>query len=384
MSYNDHTFNTMQSNSSNKRLTRRPMETPGLDVNSIPPQQVQYNYAQPTMYSPPQEPQTIPSQQQFYYNDFTSIPSQPQHGYGNSDFGYMGSAPTDNINHRQHYTPSPGPNPQQTQPMMFNPANNLVDAFGSNPLLAGATVRYGQKILGQVVDENVGKYTSGISSEIKRYFAVDTRYVITKLGLLLFPFAHTDWSIMLESTGQTDDRRRARPKTDVNAPDLYIPTVAFVTYLLFLGLILGKHGQFSPELLSVQASRVLAWEVIVVLVEILALYVTNIQSSLRALDLTAYSGYKYFGIISCIPIGLLLGETAFYLALLYIGIAFIYFLLFSMRWQLNSIATVANVGQPVVMVEYKRKRTLYFLILAVAIQPITAWYLISYLTFTMK
>jgi len=55
-----------------------------------------------------------------------------------------------------------------------------------------------------------------------------------------------------------------------------------------------------------------------------------------------------------------------------------------MRWQLNSIATVANVGQPVVMVEYKRKRTLYFLILAVAIQPITAWYLISYLTFTMK
>jgi len=64
-----------------------------------------------------------------------------------------------------------------------------------------------------------------------------------------------------------------------------------------LGLILGKHGQFTPELLSVQASRVLAWEVILVLVEILALYVTNIQSSLRALDLTAYSGYKYFGYV---------------------------------------------------------------------------------------
>jgi len=62
-----------------------------------------------------------------------------------------------------------------------------------------------------------------------------------------------------------------------------------------LGLILGKHGQFSPELLSVQASRVLAWEVIVILVEIMALYVTNIQSSLRAFYLTAYSGYQYFG-----------------------------------------------------------------------------------------
>lgn len=35
---------------------------------------------------------------------------------------------------------------------------------------------------------------------------------------------------MLESSGdQTDDGRRARPKSDINAPDLYIPTVAFVT-----------------------------------------------------------------------------------------------------------------------------------------------------------
>lgn len=65
-----------------------------------------------------------------------------------------------------------------------------MDAFGNNPVLAGATVRYGQKILGQVVDENVGKYTSGISSQLKLYFAVDTHYVISKLALLLFPFAH--------------------------------------------------------------------------------------------------------------------------------------------------------------------------------------------------
>lgn len=65
-----------------------------------------------------------------------------------------------------------------------------MDAFGSNPILAGATVRYGQKMLGQVVDENVGKYASGISSQIKLYFAVDTHYVISKLALLLFPFIH--------------------------------------------------------------------------------------------------------------------------------------------------------------------------------------------------
>lgn len=74
---------------------------------------------------------------------------------------------------------------------MFTPTDNVINALGSNPLLAGATVQYGQKILGQVVDENVNKYTNGISLKIKRYFAVDTHYVIVKIGILLFPFAHT-------------------------------------------------------------------------------------------------------------------------------------------------------------------------------------------------
>lgn len=87
------------------------METPGLDVNNVIPQQIQYNYSQPNnmypqstnLYSQP-DTQSLPSQQQFYYNDFTSIQSQP--GYGNNDFGYGGPVPIDNLNNQQHYTSS--------------------------------------------------------------------------------------------------------------------------------------------------------------------------------------------------------------------------------------------------------------------------------------
>jgi len=64
-----------------------------------------------------------------------------------------------------------------------------------------------------------------------------------------------------------------------------------------MGLIHGNNGEFSPEILSIQASRVLAWELIIIAVEILALYISNIQSSLRILDLTAYSGYKFLGYV---------------------------------------------------------------------------------------
>ncbi|XP_050440129.1 protein YIF1A-like [Adelges cooleyi] len=387
MSFNDNRLNL---SSGNRRLTRRPMETPGLDTKSppmaaVPPTPTPQPYYH-NQQSPQYEPQQFAPQQQFYYNDFTPNPSAPQHGYGQQNFAYSGPSPMmDGVQQRPNYPPSPGlqVSPQQVPSNMFIPTSNFVDAFGGNPLLAGATVKYGQKILGQVVDDQVGKYTSGFGAQIKRYFAVDTRYVISKLTLLIFPFARTDWSIVLETTGEHNGgHQRVGPKTDINAPDLYIPTVSFITYLLLLGLILGKHNQFSPEMLSVHASRALAWEMFVVTMEMLTLYVINIQSSLRTLDLTSYSGYKYFGIVVCVPFGLMFGETAFYISLLYSSVAFMYFLLFSMRCQLNS--SVSDTNNPVVMIEYKRKRTLYFLILAVVIQPITTWFLVSNLTFSMR
>jgi hypothetical protein len=35
-----------------------------------------------------------------------------------------------------------------------------------------------------------------------------------------------------------------QPKFDVNAPDLYIPTMAYVTYVLLVGYILGLKNAF--------------------------------------------------------------------------------------------------------------------------------------------
>jgi len=68
---------------SGRRLTRRPMETPGLETNS----KSYYNYPQQPVYSQVDTPQ---SSQQFYYNDFS----------------YSNSVPMDNATQRQPYIPS--------------------------------------------------------------------------------------------------------------------------------------------------------------------------------------------------------------------------------------------------------------------------------------
>jgi hypothetical protein len=37
----------------------------------------------------------------------------------------------------------------------------------------------------------------------------------------------------------------AQPKDDLNAPDLYIPTMAFVTYVLLIGFVMGASAEYA-------------------------------------------------------------------------------------------------------------------------------------------
>lgn len=39
------------------------------------------------------------------------------------------------------------------------------------------------------------------------------------------------------------------PSQDLNAPDLYIPLMAFITYILVMGFIMGITDTFTPEVL---------------------------------------------------------------------------------------------------------------------------------------
>ena len=58
------------------------------------------------------------------------------------------------------------------------------------------------------------------------------------IGLLLFPFAQKDWAI------KYNQDEPVQPKYDVNAPDLYIPCMGYITYILMVGYILGLKNAF--------------------------------------------------------------------------------------------------------------------------------------------
>ena len=68
--------------------------------------------------------------------------------------------------------------------------------------------------------------------------------------VIALPISHKSW----ERSGHTDGTPRP-PKEDVNAPDLYLPLMAFATYVLLFGYTLGARGTFTPEVDPLHPAR---------------------------------------------------------------------------------------------------------------------------------
>lgn len=147
---------------------------------------------------------------------------------------------------------------------------------------------------------------------LKHYFNVSNSYVLNKLSLVLFPWNHKPWSrqqvrlhhLLLEDT--TDNQLTATqqyssmflpPRDDLNSPDMYIPVMALVTYILLSAMLAGFRGNFHPELLGSITTTAIAVVVFEIVCLKLAMYILSISSDSQLLDLVAYSGYKFVGII---------------------------------------------------------------------------------------
>ena len=80
---------------------------------------------------------------------------------------------------------------------------------------------------------------------IKDYFDVTNEYVMHKLKIIVLPFLvnSEDWKRQQGGAGLGYDAdnsaglQESTPRNDIQAPDLYIPLMAYVTFILLVGLI---------------------------------------------------------------------------------------------------------------------------------------------------
>lgn len=69
--------------------------------------------------------------------------------------------------------------------------------------------------------------------------------------------------------------------------------MAFITYVLISGYILGLKNQFAPEQLGIYASSALAWLIIEVVFILFTKYLFHLSSTFGFFHMLAFGGYKF-------------------------------------------------------------------------------------------
>lgn len=220
---------------------------------------------------------------------------------------------------------------------------------------------------GQFAEQQRQKFSQYITTfNLKYYFDVDTNYVRRKLFIILFPFFHKDWTNKLSSNDKP-----MSPREDVNAPDLYIPLMAFITYILVSGFVFGVQKRFTPEKLGMLTTNALFYMIFENLIVFLMKYALNISQSLNIWHALAYSSYKFTGMVVCLLLYLVGGKKLYYFALVYCILSTVFFLLRSLKTFILDMGWSPENG---------RKRKLYLLLSITAFQSLIMWLLTSSVT----
>eukprot|EP01117_Protostelium_nocturnum_P003011 TRINITY_DN1393_c0_g1_i1.p1 TRINITY_DN1393_c0_g1~~TRINITY_DN1393_c0_g1_i1.p1 ORF type:complete len:303 (+),score=68.59 TRINITY_DN1393_c0_g1_i1:65-973(+) len=202
-------------------------------------------------------------------------------------------------------------------------------------------------------------------SVLKYYFNVNNSYVVNKIKLILFPLAHKYWKRRIHRQGEAEVY--LPPREDINAPDLYIPLMSFVTYVLTIGYLMGQSNQFTPAVLGNTATAGLLMLALEVGIIKFGFYLLSAYTC-PVMDLVSFCSYKYVGVEVTILAGLLLGKYGFYGFLL---VSSLFMAIFMVK-TLKLVFPGVEAGQ-----EYNRhkNRNNYFLLGLGILQFFVCWYL---------
>lgn len=241
----------------------------------------------------------------------------------------------------------------------------------------------------EYMEQSINRYVS--IPALKHYFNVSTSYVLRKILLVLFPWRHKPWSREQRPSSTVQDPGAPNtaysyyflpPRDDLNSPDMYIPVMAFVTYILLSTLLAGLRGAFHPEVMGLTATAAFA----VVAVEILGLkfgtYILSISNDSQLLDLVAYSGYKFVGVIVTLVVAEILnggngtGGWVGWTVFTYTFLANAFFLLRSLKYVLlpDSSSSPAG-GMQTVDRAQRNRRTQFLFLYSYVVQFIFMWVL---------
>lgn len=300
--------------------------------------------------------------------------------------------------------------PAGPSPQVFGLSPQAFQQFTPNDPLFQAGLQTGIRAVQTQAAGAVAGYAPGASqlwNSLRIKFAVSNEYVIEKLKVVAFPFRKTSrvWSDMELRGGSSNDhlsdstsafgmgpldqiqrsdsvsagmnkqnQEDIMPVHDYSAPDLYIPVMSFVTYVLLVGLSKGtmNSAEFSPEILLDTFGSSIGTQGFEIAVMKFGFYYMapamaqqSTSLAISYVDMAAYTGYKYVMVSICLIVGLLF-PSIYTLCLIYASCCASFFLYRIMQ---HAVPKPGNDQS------YGHKRRSYFILVCAILQALTIWYL---------
>lgn len=180
--------------------------------------------------------------------------------------------------------------------------------------------------LAREMTKNSLSYWPQFLASARRYFNVTHGYVLRKMLWQLVPLTNTKKKSSggeLDGDKEWTSRVSEGLEVDIEEPDLYIPTMGFVTYVLLCGVIQGLQDKFKPDVLSATINYTLCWCIVETLFCKAAMFTAGVVNA-PAVDLATLLGYKYFYLSLQLFAGLVLGwgytPQGFFYSLISLGL----------------------------------------------------------------
>ena len=317
--------NNPYAHTSNNSYTSNTDNTANANANKSDPyaaQNVNQQWQQPTQSHSQNKQQQQQQQQQQYTQNQPA--QQQQQGQGGS---------------------TPFWNPSSMTNAFASAAASAALQGGSNP---NAMLDVAGKLGHTFLDEGTARMIPGLEqlmSQLRVYFQVDNTYVKSKMLRVLFSFFFKNWSRIHNDLNAVD--KYALPREDVNALDLYIPSMSLITYVLLCGLCYGTSGEFNPEVLPDVTTRCIVIQFLEVLLFRTGFYL--MQAPVTFMDLFAVTGYKYLGLTLNMLVGYSLslalvsgGHRGYYATFLWTASASSYFMLKYMGLNIPDVTSASG------------------------------------------
>lgn len=177
---------------------------------------------------------------------------------------------------------------------------------------------------------------------------MDNTYVLKKLFKIVVPFVKSKEEDYSQPSGWNDadygmTKTEEQHHRTLLSPDLYIPLMSFMTFILMVCLSMGYRNEFRPELISNYTINCMFFAILEMLLYKLILLIVRVKT-LSLLDITAFLNYKFVGLCLVLLAKFLIGGWITTGITIYFSISFVYYMYAELRSHAEGVAEGIDIG----------------------------------------